>query len=261
MTRVGGPVDGVPPGAGEPTRDAEPADAGELPREPELREDAERARRWARLEQLEVLGDHWWWRPGWRAGRSFYTWHLTFAGAPEVARLAAGWQDGIAAPGLDPVPPEWLHLTLQGVGFTDEIAAGDVVAILAAAGERCARLRPFALTLGPADADPEGVPLSVRPWAPVDALRDAVRASIEQVWGGRGVPEPADGFRPHVTVAYSSGGTPAAPLRERLVRLRRVLPPVEITVREVSLIELRRGHQRYTWATRAVVPLGVAVPR
>ncbi len=36
---------------------------------------------------FDDVRDHWYWRPGWRAGRSFYTWHITFADRPEIAAL------------------------------------------------------------------------------------------------------------------------------------------------------------------------------
>jgi hypothetical protein len=36
----------------------------------------------------ERTADHWWWRPGWKHGRRFHTWHLTFDDAADVRRLA-----------------------------------------------------------------------------------------------------------------------------------------------------------------------------
>jgi hypothetical protein len=40
-------------------------------------------------ETAQAMRDHWWWRPGWGVGRSFYTWHITFDDQPAVDRLAA----------------------------------------------------------------------------------------------------------------------------------------------------------------------------
>ena len=45
------------------------------------------------------MRDHWWWRPGWRVGRSFYTWHVTFADQTAVAGLVADY-----APVLERLP-------------------------------------------------------------------------------------------------------------------------------------------------------------
>ncbi|MBI1757829.1 MAG: 2'-5' RNA ligase family protein [Actinobacteria bacterium] len=218
-------------------------------------EDQDLIDRWRRLETLDVLGDHWWWRPGWRVGRSFYTWHVTFEDDPTVADLAADWQAGLNLPGLDLVPADGLHLTMQGVGFTDDIDPTELSRIIDAARTRFSGLAPFTLALGPADADPEGIPLAVRPWHPVQHLRTTLREAIADVWGTGHVPEAADGFRPHVTLAYSSGGTPATDVRERLAALRKSITPIEVIVRAASLIRLNRDEKHYRWTTEATIPL------
>ncbi|GIJ62317.1 2'-5' RNA ligase family protein [Virgisporangium aurantiacum] len=209
--------------------------------------------RWTSYERLPTLSPHWYWRPGWRPGRTFYTWHLTFVGQATLHGLVADLQRSLRGPELDPVPPDGLHLTLQGVGFTDEVDTERITAVRRAAVKRCARLTPFDLTLGPVDPDPEGVGLLVRPWDAVERLRHALRAATAAACGT--VPEPADGFRPHVTIFYS--GAPAAvhAVRERLRPLRD-RPPVDVTVRHVSLIALRREERRYSWDTVADVRLG-----
>jgi 2'-5' RNA ligase len=218
------------------------------------REDSFYTQRWHDLTKLAQMRDHWWWRPGWHVGRSFYTWHVTFEKSPEVADLAAYYQQRITLPTLDPVPAEGLHMTLQGIGFTDDVTAEDVDAITRHAQNRCGRLAPFALTLGPVDADPEGAPLRVKPWAPVEQLRHALRASIADVWGPNRVPEAADQFFPHVTVFYSNAAADPAALRAALAALRGT-PPVTTTVNAVSLIRLDRDEKVYRWNTIASVPL------
>jgi hypothetical protein len=71
------------------------------------------------------LRDHWWPRPGWRPGRLSHTWHLTFDDAPELHRLATACQHALRPlPGRNTVPSRWLHLTLQSVGFDDEVDRG-----------------------------------------------------------------------------------------------------------------------------------------
>ena len=75
------------------------------------------------------LRDHWWPRPGWRPGRIALTWHLVFPHSIPLARHVAAYQrafDGL--PGVDPVPAAWLHLTVQAIGWADEIPAATVVA-------------------------------------------------------------------------------------------------------------------------------------
>lgn len=206
------------------------------------------------------MRDHWWWRPGWRVGRSFYTWHITFDDQPAVHRLAADYAHVLAdLPALDPIPTCWLHLTMQGVGFTDVVGRADVDAITAAAQQRCAELAPFTITLGPAQVDTEAVKLPVRPVEPMIELRAAIRAAIADVWDTNRVPESAEGFQPHVSLAYSNAAGPAEPIAERLAASAQ--PAADVTVRRASLIDLNRDHRAYEWSDIAAVHLTAAAPR
>ena len=55
--------------------------------------------------------------------------------ADALARLAG-------LPGLDLVPGQWLHLTTQSVGFTDEVSDTDLIAITGAARTRLTAVKP-----------------------------------------------------------------------------------------------------------------------
>ena len=74
---------------------------------------------WARQHATEMR-DHWWWRPGWKVGRRFWTWHYTFETCPALHELVAAYQGLLEElPTLDLIPQRWLHLTVQGLGFVD----------------------------------------------------------------------------------------------------------------------------------------------
>jgi 2'-5' RNA ligase len=164
-------------------------------------------------EIMQSMRDHWWWRPGWRVGRSFYAWHLTFDDQPAVHQLAAHYAPVLDdLPTLDPIPVRWLHLTMQGISFTDEVDRTDVDAIAHAAQDRCATLAPFTIALGPARVDHEALTLPIIPAQPVTRLR----AAIADVWGPDTVPEDPHGFWPHVSLAYSNAVHPAEPIIQRL---------------------------------------------
>ncbi|MFI6132726.1 2'-5' RNA ligase family protein [Micromonospora sp. NPDC051141] len=208
--------------------------------------------RWTAYQELPELTNHWYWRPGWRAGRQFYTWHLTFERRPELHRLVTDLQRPLALPGLDLVPLDGLHLTMQGLGFTDEVNNGDIEAIVAETRQRCTKLQPLELSLGPVDPDAEGVGLLVRPWHRVEQLRATIREAIGAVW--QTVPEAMEGFRPHVTIAYSGSQAPAGPIRDCLNDLRHQ-QPARVTIRQATLIALRREYRAYRWTTVAVAPL------
>lgn len=201
------------------------------------------------------MRDHWWWRPGWRVGRSFYTWHITFEDQLSVHQLAADYAGVLTERStLDPVPPRWLHLTMQGLGFTDEVHSDDLADIVRAARVRCAKFAPFTVTLGPAEVDPEALRLPVHPAEPVAHLRSTLRDAIADVWGRSGVPEDAEGFRPHVSLAYSNAAGPADALTEKLTAHRAV--SAEVIVDRISIIDLNRDDRGYEWTEVATVDLG-----
>ncbi|MEE1820829.1 2'-5' RNA ligase family protein [Streptomyces sp. BE20] len=200
-----------------------------------------------------TMADHWWWRPGWRPGRRFYTWHITFAASTDVHRLAADYRQALAdVPGLDLVPDQWLHLTMQGLGFTDEVSETDARAIADAAIRRLAKLPAFDLVLGPAITTPEALLLTARPAEPVHAVRLALRSAITDVWPT--APEPADGFRPHVSVAYSNTAGPARPASDALAGV--TSHPVTARITAAELIVLGRDRHMYEWDTYAHASLG-----
>ena len=198
------------------------------------------------------MRDHWWWRPGWRAGRSMYTWHVTFEDQPGLHDLVKGYQKVLAPlPGLDVIPIRWLHLTMQGIGFTDEVAPQEVADIAEAARKRLATCQPVPLSLGSTQVDPEAILLHVSPSGALNPVRDGVRAAIADVRGRSRVPETED-WTPHVSIAYSNSDGPAAPYAKALSTATSA--PVDLTVSAVNLIELSRDTHLYQWTTKAEVP-------
>ena len=204
--------------------------------------------------QPDTMRNHWWWRPGWSVGRRFYTWHLTFEGQSDVHRLAAEYRSGLAPLGdaLTPIPDQWLHLTMQGVGFVGEAKESDVLAITDAARVRLAALPAFDLQLGPAVLDPEAVLLHVEPDGPVRAVRGAIREVIADVLGE--APEKSEDFTPHVSVAYSAGDGPAEPIAQVLAGLD--VAPAAARIATAELIVIHRDNQMYEWESFAKIPLG-----
>ncbi|MFF5565576.1 2'-5' RNA ligase family protein [Streptomyces sp. NPDC012623] len=199
------------------------------------------------------MSNHWWWRPAWGVGRRFYTWHLVFDEQPDVHRFAAQYRAALAAvDGLDPVPDRWLHLTMQGVDFTNEIDQAEVDAIVEAARVRLAAVPAFDLTLSAPILDPEAVLVPVRPHEPVHAVRDAIRAAIGDALAE--VPEKATGFRPHVSLAYSNSDGPAAATATALDAAD--VPPATARITAAELIVIHRDNQMYEWEPYARVALG-----
>ncbi len=169
-------------------------------------------------ERAPWMRDHWWWRPGWRVGRRMCTFHVTFRdedaavdGSDELRRLVGAYQAGLAGlSGLGPVPLGSLHLTMQDVGFTDEVDDDRLSAVADRARAACASLEPFDLTFSRAFVLVEAVMLLPTPAEPVALLRDTLRAAVGDVLGAdavAGAPEQAHGFY---------GGTNRPPARRAL---------------------------------------------
>jgi 2'-5' RNA ligase len=204
---------------------------------------------------VTTLTDHWWWRPGWRPGRRMYAWHVTFTGLPAVRRLAAQAQNRLAGlPGLDLVPARWLHLTVQGVGFTDEVPGADLAAIVTAARRHLADTPPPRVRIGPAHVAAEGILLDVAPATGLTQVRDGLRAAIAETWSAAAVPDPAE-WMPHISVAYSRAAGPAQPWQRALSGHNAT---VDVVIPAVHLIVLGRDEHVYELASHTTLRLPAA---
>jgi 2'-5' RNA ligase len=207
---------------------------------------------------IREVRDHWYWRPNWRPGRSFYAWHVIFGNDAVLTDVHAAYQSLVGSlPGLSPVPVQWLHLTLQGIGFVDKVPQADLDPIIEAAQRRLEHFRPFEIKLGPAVVDVESLQLPVTPVDRMRRLRAQLRAAVTDVWGRDSVPELPE-LDPHVSLGYWNQIAPAEPLRQRVNALSGGVAITEVT--HVSLINLSRDHNQYEWTKYADLRLGALPP-
>lgn len=180
-----------------------------------------------------------------------YTWHFTFDGQSAVHNLAAAYQEPLSAlPGLDLIPARWLHLTTQGVGFTDQVTGDEADAIIKTSRDRLAGFASQRVTLGPARVTPEAILLDVSPAAGLAAIRNELRAAIAGVLGRNRLME-SDEWTPHVSIAYSNGTAAAAPYEAAVAGGS----TAGTVISTVELIVLGRDRHLYEWTTRAGVAL------
>ena len=181
-----------------------------------------------------------------------YTFHVTFEDQLAVQELAAEARQRLAGlDGLDLVPGRWLHLTTQGVGFTDEVSDADLAAITSAARARLASMAPVVVTLTPPRVASEGIACHVGPDEVLTPARDALRAAIGDVWGPQRVPEGPE-WSPHVSIAYASADSSGDAFEAALGGLG----GASVTVRLMDLIRLGRDRRVYEWETVVRLPLG-----
>ncbi|MBN9101129.1 MAG: 2'-5' RNA ligase family protein [Pseudonocardia sp.] len=209
------------------------------------------------------LRNHWWPRPGWQPGRIMLTWHLTFNEAHALHEHVTEYQNALARlPGLNLVPTEWLHLTIQGISYADEASAEKLAEIIESVGSELATMNPFNLTFGRPVVFGEAIAIQPEPAEPLQQLLATIRTGIGTVTGDQAVPtgpEQANGFHPHVSIAYSHTQTDSAPYVAALAATER--DPVTARIGAVSLIRQERQldpHWLYRWTTEAAVPLGPA---
>jgi 2'-5' RNA ligase len=198
------------------------------------------------------MANHWRQRPNQPPGRLRYHWHMLFHDQPEVRRLAATAQAKLAGlPGLDMVAEQWLHLTTFVVGFADEVPHASVDTLVAQARQTLAGLAPIPVTLGRVVYYPEAVVLAVEPPGALRPVLDAVAAATRSAGcDGHVATEP---WVPHVSVAYSHGTGPAAPV---VAALGERLPTTEITIGSVSLVAQTQVERSWQWQPVAEVVLG-----
>jgi hypothetical protein len=103
---------------------------------------------WHRFRQLTQLTNHWQ-RPGWTDGRASYHRLLALDNEPGLVALARQCQASLGdLQMLDLVSSEALHLTLQRVGFADEVDSVQLQAVANTTARCCIDLASFVLHVG-----------------------------------------------------------------------------------------------------------------
>lgn len=192
---------------------------------------------------LTTTRDHWWWRPGWREGRRMATFHVTLERAPQLHELARAVGPVLdALPEIDPVPLEGLHLTMNGVGFTDEVTDAQLTEISRRVFDGLSDLPHGPLVCGALLVAHESVMVADAHAAWLERLSALQRSVIDDVLG----PRTWGSFWPHVTLGYCTGEAPAAAMVEALLP---VLPIGPLVIEEplVTLMELGRDRKVYAW--------------
>lgn len=202
-------------------------------------------------EDITRLEDHWRWRPEWATDRPCLWWYLTFEGQPELRSLSERvrpFLDGMSS--VDTVPPQWLHLTVQDVGYVDEVPPDDIESMVDLATEAVGDLQSRPLTLGPVMPMRSAVVLSVHPADHLRGVRGRLRKEMAAV--GMVVPGP-DLFRPHVSLAYLNRDCDARAVMDRLRPVRSLTTTIHGP--RLTLAAVTRQDRHYQWTARAELPL------
>jgi 2'-5' RNA ligase len=193
------------------------------------------------FHEFQSLRNHWA-RP---VGPRGYYWYLTFDGYPELYTLVMQCQQAIAFPYYDLTPLHELHLTIDRIGYADDLKPGQLAVIEHAATRACQKVPPLTLTIGSLGGSRGAVGFSALPAEPIRSLRDTLRAATVSVYPE--APVDRSEFYPHITIAYSnSEGIPA---KEVIAAVRglRAAASVTLSVKEAAIVLLERRQRSYTW--------------
>jgi len=207
---------------------------------------------------LTTVHDHWWWRPDWRQGRHFYACHLTLDDQPELRQLVRGYQAATRElPFLDQIPAEWLHLTMQGIGFTDQISEREITDITASLRCELASLTPPTAVFHNPTISREALYLKAQPVGPLYNLRLRMHRAVLSVLGPDRFTEPEpdpERFTPHVSTAYVNRESPAGSLAEALAHVRS--RAVTATFHRASVLVFHRDNRMYEWTRATPIRIG-----
>lgn len=197
------------------------------------------------------LVNHWVDLSEWQGGRELWAFYLTFARHPELQDHVERQQATMSGlPGLDLVQPSWLHLTVQGVAFTDAVDGEALGALLEAGAAVAEAAEPLELVVGTAVAEDDSVCMPVWVSGDMTVLRNDLRDAARGALNGTelyALPEPIGGFAPHITIAYARADCPTVEeVQSRLMRF--VEPPLRLDVAALSLVRLNRGTSRWWWS-------------
>jgi 2'-5' RNA ligase len=203
---------------------------------------------WTAFTRLTNLIDHWA-RPQWPDGARAYYWMIIPPVTPQLLDLAHSAQAAIGPlGGFDAVPLDGLHLTMHRIGAVESVTAKQAQTAAVQAGQALADLERFDLAVGPLAGSAGAVRFSVTPWAQLTAIHRAI-AGIHV-----GQLKPADGIRPHLSIAYSNRHQAAGHIIST-VRQLRDLAIATMVIDQIHLVELQRIAKTYRWTILETIGL------
>jgi 2'-5' RNA ligase len=193
-----------------------------------------------------------------RAGLSYQDcacWHLLLGADAGVRAAVADAQQRLARfGGMHMTPADWLHVTVLLIGPAAAISEDDMDRMLATAGATLAGTPPVTVTLGRVLYHPEGIALGLSPAGALSPVLAAAQAATREVTGMSGSTENLGAaWMPHLTISYSTGVQPAAPV---IAELGKAVPGCEVTIDQLSLVIQNGPEQLWDWQVAGAACLG-----
>ncbi|MGW3954041.1 2'-5' RNA ligase family protein [Streptomyces sp. NPDC004752] len=192
----------------------------------------------------------------WPAGRRDLHW-LIIPGA-DFARehLYEPYRTLAEQPGLCPVLPQWMHITVLHSGPQDDASPAEIDQMITEVTERAAGIEPYDLTLSRPDVGNVAIESKGHPGAPHRQLWETTWQAHHAVVGDRWPRIPTVSY-PHLSHAYAGAEAHQADRGALKVLLSDLEGgPVTVPVSVLSLVAEWHDRQEIRWDVLAEVPLG-----
>jgi 2'-5' RNA ligase len=205
------------------------------------------------------LVDRWQHRSENGPGEGAVYWHILLGDNAELRSMAEKAHARLSKfSGLHQTPLRWLHITALIAGSTDEIEDSGMSGMLAEARTLLSDTAPIKVTFSRVLYHPEAIVLGVYPQGALAPIHEAALAATRAVTGRDGkVSDCKQPWKPHVTLCYSTGRQPAAPI---IAALGKELPACEVSVQSLSLVVQRGPERLWDWHRIGTAHLGANLP-
>lgn len=204
------------------------------------------------------MRNHWAREEAWRPGQRLWALYVTCGSMPPLVEHATAYQESLSqVRGLDLVEPRWLHMTVLGVGFVEEVDPDGMARLLDRVTTLAAAAPPVDLVAAAPRARTDAVWMSVSTTPSIVPLREDLADAVRTCLGREphALPLPRAGFTPHISIAYANADPPRAEeVDEHLSEVDR--PPTSFRASHLSLLRLRRGDARWSWDQEQRIPFG-----
>jgi 2'-5' RNA ligase len=190
----------------------------------------------------------------WPAGRRDLHWHLL--PHPVAARqLVEPYRELAHRPGLEPVPAQWLHVTVLHSGPEQEASTQEVQEITARVRKAVAGTGAVELTFARPAIGNVAIERAARPGAAARRLWEATWAATREVVGERWPLLPTT-YYPHTSIAYAGRDAQLADRGE----LKQALSDIDggevtLTFPTLALVSQWHDGRQIIWEHLADVPL------
>lgn len=202
------------------------------------------------------MKNHWAREEPWRPDQRLWALYVNCGAIPSLVTHATAFQERLSGVrGLDLVEPRWLHMTVLGVAFVEEVDPADMVRLLDRATTLAAAVPPIDMVADAPRARTDAVWMSVSTRPSIVPLRQALAEAVRTCLGREPhvLPLPRTGFRPHISIAYANAFPPRRDeVDERLSDVDR--PPTPFRATHLSLLRLRRGAASWSWDGEQRIP-------